>query len=122
MSRRASDARGCWKVWRIVRKMLLAGKLRRCRERIQSGLLREFAYSILNLVPRAALRIDQIKVIGGLNLKQVGIFLLGPKTLLFCGDIVSAKLWRNDVIGRSVNEPLMGLRNGKLQGIGFTIV
>src|SRR5262249_21380911 len=64
----------------------------------RSCLNNKLQYSLLNLQPGLASRINQVEVICSTQFEQVCIFSLISAPFLFCGNVVSAELWRHSVV------------------------
>ena len=104
------------------------GRTERCQTKSKrsSGRRRQLRdqllYSVLNLLPSLTLRIDQVKVVGAVDFKQVYVFLLIPTSFLLRDNIIAAEIRRDGSVGGALNQPLTRLRNRKLHRIGFAVV
>src|SRR2546426_1922064 len=83
-----------------------------------SELRRQLQDCLLNLLPGFAAGIDQVEVIGPGDLQQMNVFFLRAGALLLAAGVISAESWRDNVIGRAVDQPLMGLGDGGFTGAG----
>lgn len=82
----------------------------------------ELKDGLLHLFPGGRSRIDQVEVIRSGNLHQVHVFARSRRVLLLGRHIVPAEGRWDDVICRTVDEPLPCMGQRKLHGIRFVIM
>jgi len=81
--------------------------------------------SLLDLLPGGGERVDEIEVVGSGNLQQMNVlfvFVLALAGFFLGRKVVAAESGWDYIVSRSVDEALVGLRDGELHGIGLAVV